>query len=534
MAGDEVGDELLAEPLLAVDAVEDALEGFKLGKRGLAHDVQHAVGGVLGGYLQPPADVAGYQFVRVLACSLVDGSIRTFVQQQVVAHAAADERTLDARQGINGMVDVEQRTVVGVQVGAYLRVDARGALALHAAVLVASLHTVHVGTGSSQVAQVAFEVGQLHHGLHFAQDALFGAADDELALVGRDGAEGTASETSTVDVDGELNHVVGRDAFALVLGVRQARVGQVVGVVQLGLAHGRIGRVDHHRRLACGLQDARGGIFVALLLDVAEVGRLLLLVGQALLVRVEADVAFELGRLAGQVGHLRQLRGYRCAHVLCGGQCAVVPPGLPLAHPLYQFGHGLFAHSIHQQVGTALRQDAGAYPLLPVVVVGEPSHAGFNASQYHRHIGEEAFQYLRIDDGGVLRPHVGAGVGRIGIVAAQPLVGRVFVHHRVHAACADPEEEAWTAQLLEVAQVVAPVGLGHNGHPQPFRFEDAAYDRRAKRGMVYVGVAAEQDDVQFVPSPQLHLLLGSGQPVGQPIRFHSCCLVNCTRISSPS
>ena len=47
MATDEVGDELLAQPLLAVDAVEGALELLELAERGLAHHLQHAVGGVL-------------------------------------------------------------------------------------------------------------------------------------------------------------------------------------------------------------------------------------------------------------------------------------------------------------------------------------------------------------------------------------------------------------------------------------------------------------------------------------------------------
>ena len=36
--------------------------------------------------------------------------------------------------------------------------------------------------------------------------------------MGGDGAEGTASETATMDVDGELDHVVGRNALAFVLG----------------------------------------------------------------------------------------------------------------------------------------------------------------------------------------------------------------------------------------------------------------------------------------------------------------------------
>ena len=46
MAGDEIGDDLLVEMLLAIDAVEDALELVELLERGFAHEVQHAVAGV--------------------------------------------------------------------------------------------------------------------------------------------------------------------------------------------------------------------------------------------------------------------------------------------------------------------------------------------------------------------------------------------------------------------------------------------------------------------------------------------------------
>ena len=306
MAGDEVGDELLVQAFFAVDAVEHLLECFKLLERRFAHDGQHVVRRVLGSHLEPSADVAGNEFAGILAGMAVDGFVAVVVQQQVVAHAAAYERLLDAGQGIDRSVEVEQGLVVGVQVGADGRVDARGAAALLAEVEVASVHAVHVGAGASQVAQVAFEVGHLGDGLHLLQDAFAAAAHDELALVCRYGAEGTAAEAPAVDVDGKLYHVVGRNALPLVLGVRHAGVGQVEGVVELGLREGRVGRIHHHGLLAYLLQDACGSIAVAFLLDVAEVGRLLLFILQAFFVRVQAHVAFLLLYALCQVGRLGQ------------------------------------------------------------------------------------------------------------------------------------------------------------------------------------------------------------------------------------
>ena len=73
------------------------------------------------------------------------------------------------------MIDVEQLGVVGVEVLANLRMDARGTFALVAKVEVLAVHGVHVGGGSTKVAEVAFEIRQLGDGLDFAKDALFAA-----------------------------------------------------------------------------------------------------------------------------------------------------------------------------------------------------------------------------------------------------------------------------------------------------------------------------------------------------------------------
>ena len=71
MAGDEVGDDLLVEMLLAIDAVEDALELVELLERRFAHQRQHMVGSVLWSHLQASADVILDQFAGVLHSGLV-------------------------------------------------------------------------------------------------------------------------------------------------------------------------------------------------------------------------------------------------------------------------------------------------------------------------------------------------------------------------------------------------------------------------------------------------------------------------------
>ena len=337
MATDEVGDDLLAQVQLLVQLVEYLLELVELGERGLAHHVEHRIACVFGSYLQASAHVLGYQLAGIFTGGTVDGGVLAFVKQEVVAHTATDEALLDARKRIDGVIDVEQRAMVGVQVGAYLGVDARGALALAAFVRVIALHGIHIGTRSSKVGEIALEVGHLGDGLHFFQDAFLASAHDELALMRTDGAEGTSPETSAMEVDGELNHIEGRDALAFVFGMRQTGIGQVERHIQLALRHRRVGRIHHHGAVASVLQDACSLVLVRFFLDEAEVLGFLLLVAQAGFVRVEHDVFLRAD--AGWDGLLA------LHHI--DGLGDVGRHGGAFLHPQAKVGDGFLAHTIH-------------------------------------------------------------------------------------------------------------------------------------------------------------------------------------------
>ncbi len=89
-----------------------------------------------------------------------------------------------------------------------------------------------------------------------------------------------------------------------------------------------------------------------------------------------------------------------------------------------------------------------------------------------------------------------------------------MVHHRIHAAGRDPEEQPGPAELAKVAQVVPPVWLRQDRHAQAFVFDGAADDRSAEGRMVDVGVAGHEDDVDLVPTAGLQLVARGGQPAG--------------------
>ena len=58
--------------------------------------------------------MAGDKLTGVLLGCLIGGFVFAAVEQKVVANAAADEAALNARQSIDGVVDIEQFGVIGI------------------------------------------------------------------------------------------------------------------------------------------------------------------------------------------------------------------------------------------------------------------------------------------------------------------------------------------------------------------------------------------------------------------------------------
>ena len=524
MRGDEVRDNLLAQPCLLAYLVEELLETAELAEAGLSHQLQDGRGGVFRGHFESAADVARDELAGVFPAGFIPAGMPAAAEQEVVAHAAADEGLLHAGLRVGLAVEVEQGAVVGAEVRAGLWVDAGGPLAPAAGFLAEGVHPVHVRGGAAQVADVALEARHLRHPAHFLDDGLLAARHHGLPLVGGYGAEGAAAEAPPVEGDGELYHLEGRDAFPVVLRVGQAGVGKGIDGIQFFRGERGIRGVDGHPAATRLLEQPGGLRAVALLLDAAEVQGLLAAVGEAFPVAVQHEVAFVPPRVLEEAGGLRHVMGHL--------------PGGHLAHAAGDFADGLLPHAIDEEVGGAVGQDAGAQAVLPIVIVGQAAHGGFDAADDDRHVRPQALEYPGVNDGGIVGALPGAPAGRVGVVVADAAVGRVAVAHRVHRACGDAEEQARPPQLAEVAEVVLPVGLGDDGHLQPLGLQHPADDGRAEGGVVHVGVAAEQYHVQLVPSPQAHFLEGRGEPVGELVSRHLSGLwagrVNCRQLKPSS
>lgn len=323
--------------------------------------------------------------------------------------------------------------------------------------------------------------------------------------MGRNRTETAPSETAPVQVDRELDHLVCRDvAFAVVTRMRQPGVGQCEAAVQFLLRQFGVGRVDDYET-ALRLFDERAGFHaVRLGFDAPEVFAEGALVFQASLERVEPQrlVAQRVGIFpVGHESDLRQLLEQMHVETVARGSG--------------DFRHHPVAHAVGQQVGSAVDKDRRLQRVAPVIVVREPPQRGLDAAEHDRRVGEQPLQDARVDRGRIVGPESGLSSCGVGVVAAQPFVGRVMVDHRVHVARRHAEEQPRASQLAEVAQVVSPVGLRHDRHAQALGLQQAADHGRTERRMIDIGVAREQNDVQRVPSACADFLDGRGQPVGR-------------------
>ena len=143
--------------------------------------------------------------------------------------------------------------------------------------------------------------------------------------------------------------------------MRQTGVRQVEGGIQFLGGHQRE-RWIHHHILAVGLLNhALGMHLVGFFLQMAHVLRLSLLVMEALLMTVQDDVIlFESSRdvlLLAVESHLRHL--VNLVH------------GLAFGESIGKFHDRAFAHTIEDEVGTRIAEDALAEFVLPVVVVAD-------------------------------------------------------------------------------------------------------------------------------------------------------------------
>src|SRR5665213_1895817 len=170
---------------------------------------------MLGRDLQLAADMVLREFAHVL----------WRFDREVVAHTGGDQNLLDAGQRPGLPIQLDQRRMIGVEIRAYARIDARRAAAGAFDLAALARQPVHVRGRATQIGDHAGETRDaITDLLDLREHRLLRAALDDAALVFGNGAERAAAEAAALDRHREADHLVGGNVGLAVARMRAALI----------------------------------------------------------------------------------------------------------------------------------------------------------------------------------------------------------------------------------------------------------------------------------------------------------------------
>ena len=141
--------------------------------------------------------------------------------------------------------------MVDFEVRAGLRVEAAAVLAGAFSELLVAGRPPEFRGGTSDVVDVAFEVGIFQAGFRLLEDGLVAAGLDDAAFVEGQGTEIAVAKAASVGSEAELDLAQGRDAAFFFVGrVVGAHKGKGVDVIHLPGSQGFCRRILHDEELA--------------------------------------------------------------------------------------------------------------------------------------------------------------------------------------------------------------------------------------------------------------------------------------------
>ena len=185
------------------------------------------------------------------------------------------------------------------------------------------------------------------------------------------------------------------------------------------------------------------------------------------------------------------------------------------AHRLGDLLERQLAHAVDDRVGGRVEDDRAPDGVVPEIVMREPAQRRLDAAGEDSHrAAEDAPDHVAVGDQRAVRPAAADAAGRVVVLAPRPLQRGVIVDHRVHRAGRDGEEQPRLAEPRDVLDMVRPRPR-EDADAEPFRLEHPSEPRRREGGMVHVGVAGDDDHVEFVPAALLRFVRRHGQKGGQ-------------------
>ena len=134
----------------------------------------------------------------------------------------------------------------------------------------------------------------------------------------------------------------------------------------------------------------------------------------------------------------------------------------------------------------------------------DAAQTGFNAAEHQRHFGEGFFAALRVDQSRAIWTFAAQTTWGVGIVASNFSIRRVAVNHGVHVARAHAPKKIGFAKRFESLCAI-PIRLANQTDSEALLFKGSANNGHAKTGVIYIGIAADNDDVARIPAQHIHL-----------------------------
>lgn len=193
MSGNQIGDQELFFAQLGIDLFIPLLESLVNSRTGFAHRAQGAFTDVLRCHFQLPTDM--------MAADLFQETGLLIHQNGVKPDPGTDKDLFHTVERSNFLQDAQIRPVIGAQSRAWLRRDALAVLADPSLLLLGTARFKEIGGRSTEVMDIAFEIGVRDQGLCFVYNRRFAAPGDDPAMMEGDGAEMATAVATAMAVD---------------------------------------------------------------------------------------------------------------------------------------------------------------------------------------------------------------------------------------------------------------------------------------------------------------------------------------------
>ena len=360
-------------------------------------------------------------------------------QQIVEPDPRAYEDLLNARQRAQLPQELEIITVIGHEMRAGLRREARLAAAGAAHQLRVAGCPPEIRRRAADIVDVALEARQLCQQPRLAQDRRMTPALDDTALMGNNRAEVATTEAAALRDQAELHFLDCRYTACLLID-RMIRplVRQIIHLIHLRLRERLRRRILHDAPLVILLREPASAN--GILLEIRRSERL----GERPFLRAYSG---ERGQLQIVINIVESPHAEaRPRDILDIFHC----------HALVQvsrdFQQCTLSHAVDEQIRHAINENRTAHLIRPIIIMGKASQTRLDASDDDWHLRIELPQAIRVDNRRSRWPMTALAARRIRVLVAPLLCSRKLIEQRIHIPRRDEKRETRPSQPSKIAR----------------------------------------------------------------------------------